>query len=487
MRRWWKSLGLLAGGLVGLGGILSSASGQYPPPGAGGYGMPPGGGMVGPPPGMGMPGMAMAPPGMMPPGMGMPTGGAPMGGPPPGAFGGNPNLGGRPAEFPNPAQPSQEPSSPFTLKEDGMPNAFNTDQYPYVPLRFQMSAGYTFLWFKAGSYPALATTGSVNDAIPGALNQPNTSILAGGAREPGLSNAFRSSFVYWLKDPECFSLVGDFFIMEQRSVFTNFNSDALGNPVLARPFFNPNTIAEDADPRSLPGISRTTMTDSVRTRLMGSDVNLMWHSSPNLDGAHFAFLAGFRWFRLDERYQSYDTTTDIGGGGFYTTISDTFTTYNQFFGGQLGFEYKYRMGRFSLEATAKAAYGPNYQTIKIAGDTSILDLTTLQTFTSPQGLFAQPSNVGNYTKTQFAALIDTSIKANFEITEHLKFQVGYTFMYLNNSVRPGDQMDRSINTQQLPIGAVGLNPTPPLLPGPPSFRQSAFSVNMLTLGLEFCF
>ena len=291
MRRWWKSVGLLAGGLVGLGGILSSASAQFPPPGSGGFGMPPGGGMMGPPPGMVQ---------GRPTSMGMP----------PSAFGGPPDMGGQPAEFPNAGKPSSEPTSPFSLKDEGAPNAFNCDQYPYVPLRFQISAGYVFTWFRGGNFPPLTSTGSVNDQPSGALGQPNTVLLTNGVREPGLSSAFRTSITYWLKDPEVYSLDADFFIMEQRTLAKRYESDGAGVPLLARPYFNVGNGAEDAQLFAIPGVLRGTVSDSVRTRLMSADVNLKWHSSPNLDGAHFAFLTGVRWFRLDERYLNEDTSSE---------------------------------------------------------------------------------------------------------------------------------------------------------------------------------
>lgn len=479
MRRRWTTVGLLAGGLAYLGGMLTSAHGQFGPPPGGGFGMPPGGMMGAPPSGYGMP-----------PGMGMPPGGVPGmpmgGGMPPGAFGGNPALLGQPAEFPNPAQKSKEPENPFSLKEDGSPNAFTSDPYPYRPMRLQFSLGYTFLWFRPGDYPTLATTGSTVDANPGALDQPGTQIRSGGPREPGPSSAFRTTFTYWLRDPEILSLNGEFFLMEQRSLLGSLNSDGTGTPVLSRPFFNPTPLAlgEDADSRSLPGVARATLSDSVRTRLMGGDLNLKWHSSAHAEGAHLAIIAGLRWLRLDERYQSYDTRDDIGGfGGQNFTISDTFTTYNQFFGGQLGAEYRYTLGRFSVDLAGKVALGPNYQTIKIHGQTVVVDTaTSTRDVDESLGLFAQPSNVGNYRRTQLAVVWEAGGKLNFDITERLRFQVGYSFLMQNRTVRPGDQMDRVINRQDV------LAPqTEPALPGPPSFRQSYFYAHMLNLGLEFIY
>lgn len=406
------------------------------------------------------------------------------GGMPPGAFGGNPALLGQPAEFPNPAQRSKEPDSPFSIKDDGAPNAFSADPYPYRPQRFQLLFGYTFMWFRPGNFPVLTTTGSPADLVPGAVDQAGTRVLSSGPREPGLSSAFRTKFTYWLRDPEILSLDGEFFVMEQRSLFKAFDSDSVGVPLIARPYFNPGFVTEDADPRSLPGLTRASVFDSVRSRFMGADMNLKWHSSVHAEGAHLAIFAGIRWLRLDERYYSDDTITGVGGIGFDTAISDTFTTYNQFFGGQLGAEYRYTLGRFSWDLGGKVAIGPNYQTIKINGLTRQTDLVFGGTVTDDStGLYAQPSNVGNYRTTQLAMAWEAGTKLNFDITERLRFQVGYAFLYLNRTVRPGDQMDRIINIQPLLAG----NAIPPALPGPPTFRQSTFYAHMLNLGLEFSY
>ena len=495
MRTWRKTLGMVAGGLVGLGGCIASAAAQYPSAGGmpPGMGMPPGAGMpmqpsagmppyMGMPPGMGMPGAGM-PQGMQLPqagGMEMPQGGG-MG---PGAF--CPTPGGPPADFPNNAQPSQEPASPFSLKEEGMPNAFSElcDPRALRPLRFQISLGYSMMWFRPSNFPPLVTTGSQADPIPGALGQPNTQILAGGQRDPGLSSAFKTTLTYWLIDPESLCVQGTFFIMEQRSLPMSYNSDPNGFPVLARPFFDPTIGNQNSDPRSIPGVLSGSAADTVTTRLMGGDLNLKWHSAAYSEGAHFAFLLGMRWLQLDERYLSNDTTQNIPAGGFVTTISDNFSTYNRFFGGQIGAEYQYKAGRFTFDFAGKLAVGPNYENLKISGQTSNTEVATGITTTDfSRGLFAQASNSGNYHTIRIAVLPELTARMNFDITEHLRFHVGYTFLLINNTVRPGEQIDRVINIQPLGIGQGLL----PLSPGPAVFRQTTFSANVIDLGLEFCF
>src|SRR5262249_16493916 len=101
-----------------------------------------------------------------------------------------------------------------------------------------------------------------------------------------------------------------------------------------------------------------------------------------------------------------------------------------------------------------------------------------------QGLYAQSSNIGEYRQTKFAILPEVAAKLNIDLCDRIRFNISYSFFWLNNTVRPGDQMDRNITIQ--PFGSGG-GIFQPVLPGPPTFRQSTFNVQMLNLGLEFLF
>lgn len=457
MRNWWKWARILAGGLVSLGCLHGAASAQFPQPNGSGPGMMPG--MMG---GMGMPGMG--------------------GAPPPGAFGGGvPNFA-MPAEFPNPAVPNSEPVSPFSIKDEGFGGAFTELVDPRVlrPLRFQIDAGYTFLWFNPAEYPPLATTGIRNSANPGASGQPGTALISTGP-DSGPNSAFRVGATYWICDPECLSIEGTFFLMEQSTFVQDYVSDQNGSPVLARPFFNAQTRNEDAARRALPGVIRGTMQDAFRTRLMGAEAHFKYYGGHGYRGASINLLAGMRWLRLDERYQSFDTLIDLAGINS-ATFSDNFSTRNQFYGGQVGVDWQLRLHRFLLDLSAKVAVGPNSQRIGITGETSLINRPTGVTVTGEQGFFAQPTNRGDYSSTTTSVLPEFGAKLSFDLNDHVKINVGYTYLFMTNTVRPGDQMDRTITVQPLVGG-----PLQPLLPGPPVFRQSTFQAHMLNIGVELVF
>jgi len=92
---------------------------------------------------------------------------------------------------------------------------------------------------------------------------------------------------------------------------------------------------------------------------------------------------------------------------------------------------------------------------------------------------------------------ELGINIGYQITDHLRAYVGYNVIYWSDVVRPGDQIDRVINTTQLPNPTLVVNgvivppqPNTPLLN--PALRRPAFSFNGsdfwaqgVNFGLEF--
>ncbi|MFC1758274.1 BBP7 family outer membrane beta-barrel protein, partial [Planctomycetota bacterium] len=71
------------------------------------------------------------------------------------------------------------------------------------------------------------------------------------------------------------------------------------------------------------------------------------------------------------------------------------------------------------------------------------------------GLLALSSNIGNYEENTFAAIPEMDVTLGYLIAPSLRFTVGYTLLYWNNVVRPGDHIDTSINPNLIPPVQVG--------------------------------
>jgi hypothetical protein len=100
--------------------------------------------------------------------------------------------------------------------------------------------------------------------------------------------------------------------------------------------------------------------------------------------------------------------------------------------------------------------------------------------TFPGGIFTQPSNLGRQAQNRFAVLPAGQVTTGFLILPNLRALVGYDFLYWSSVVRPGNQIDRSINPTQS-LGGLLVGPAQPA----PQFNRSDFWAQGLTFGLEF--
>ena len=51
-------------------------------------------------------------------------------------------------------------------------------------------------------------------------------------------------------------------------------------------------------------------------------------------------------------------------------------------------------------------------------------------------------------ETVFAVVPEVALNVAYQITDRISVFVGYTMLYVNDVVRPGNQIDRTINTTQ---------------------------------------
>ena len=205
------------------------------------------------------------------------------------------------------------------------------------------------------------------------------------------------------------------------------------------------------------------------------------------------FLFGFRWYQLNETLEiNEDLVVDIPPPGDTTNngtrflVFDQFKTENDFVGGDLGFDWGIERGRFSLGLLSKLAIGNNRQRVSINGTTQVIPPgETEAPGTGVGGLLAQRSNIGDYERDRFCMIPELNFNVGYKVTQRLKLRAGYTIMYWTNVVRPGDQIDRDINTTLAPDFDADGTPIPPgPLVGP--FRPAfAFNeTNVLIQGLN---
>ena len=140
-------------------------------------------------------------------------------------------------------------------------------------------------------------------------------------------------------------------------------------------------------------------------------------------------------------------------------------------------------GRFTLDGKAKIALGVTEQSLDVTGTQVFLRGTNPDP--RPGGLLALPSNIGHFTRSRFAVVPEVGATLGYYVTDWMRLSVGYNFLYWSDVVRPGMQIDRNINTNQVPnfgVAPFNTNPPPQRL-----FRSTDFWAQGLTLGAELNF
>jgi hypothetical protein len=93
------------------------------------------------------------------------------------------------------------------------------------------------------------------------------------------------------------------------------------------------------------------------------------------------------------------------------------------------------------------AIGNNKQTVRNNGSTEITDPTATPTTQTFQGglLTQSPGNIGTFEQNEFAIVPEFGATLGYQLTDHLRATLGYTFLYWSNVVRPGDHINRDVN------------------------------------------
>jgi hypothetical protein len=264
-----------------------------------------------------------------------------------------------------------------------------------------------------------------------------------------------------------------------------------GTQVIARPFFNAITGAEDSQLVAAPGALAGTIAANLSSRLQGAELNgVCGQCCCGCDSCwRLEALAGFRYLDLHEglgigeNLQVLPGVPNIGGTTF--TLVDQFDTVNRFYGGQIGGRVRYRSGRWDAEAYAKVALGDSEERVTINGSTTIVPPGGVPT-TLRGGLLALSSNIGGYSHDTFAVVPEAGFTVGYWIGGSLRVFAGYTFLYWSDVARPGEQIDRVVNPQLIPVTATAGPVTGPARPAF-LFKETDFWAQGISVGLEIRF
>ena len=256
-------------------------------------------------------------------------------------------------------------------------------------------------------------------------------------------------------------------------------SDALGNPPIYLPFNNVVTGVPGSytisDPLLLGGTSGT-LAISLDSLLWGADINLT-RRLRNLGDGNIEIMAGFRFLDLEEGL-NINAFTNGFVAGIQISALDSFVTTNQFYGGQLGARYRFRRGDFTAELLGQVALGVTHQAVIVNGVDTESGAGAPNPGTFPGGIFSQQSNIGVQVHDVFSVVPHAQIKFGWDFSSQLRVTAGFDFLYWNQVVRPGDQVDTTIDMTQA-------NGGPPAARPGPLFNRSDLFVYGASVGLEW--
>lgn len=374
------------------------------------------------------------------------------------------------------------PTGPLPEGYDGPPvPTFN----PVRP-RFYASGEYLLWWVQGQSTPVLASTGD-----QGILGHPGTQVLYGGNSINGNSPFSGGMFTlgYWLGCDQKTAAEFTFFFLGPRS--GNFTTNTAQNPVIGRPFLEANNGQEFAQLTSSPGVTSGTLNINAPTFLYGFAPSLRCLLCCGCNYRVTA-LAGFRNVNLDDNL----TITEIVQGlptapqpftNQSITVTDSFSTRNHFYGGNIGADIRYYWGRMSVDVRGQVALGDTVQLLDISGSQRFVSPTgQVQNFTG--GLLALPSNIGHFHNNAFSVIPQIGVNIGYQILPQLRGYVGYNFLYWSNVIRPGSSIDRSLDVTQIPN--FPLNPEPAPVPGQhpaPIFHEVGFWAQGVSFGFEYLY
>jgi len=313
---------------------------------------------------------------------------------------------------------------------------------------------------------------SRNDSVPALASDGGGTLLAGEHLEHGFRSGMRLDTGAWLDPCQNWGVEGHFFFME--SSLADFQARSAGDRLLTRPFLTPAGSRGD-DVIAAPDVGPGGIAVTAPLTFLSAEANgrrtLFCEDNRRLD-----LLLGYRFVRLAESVRIATAQGSVAGD---TTrlVEDKFRTENQFHGGQVGVTGEYRLGRWYADGTAAIAFGLTWERLDIDGSTRSTSPGGTQV--AGGGLLALPSNSSRSREADFAVVPEANLMVGYQLADHWRAFIGYTFLYVSNVARPGQAIDPVVNLTQLPPG--------PLVGALRPQRKDAvtdFWVQGINLGLE---
>lgn len=321
------------------------------------------------------------------------------------------------------------------------------------------------LWSARGmNVPALITTSpsGTSRENAGVIGASGTTILFGGdSLGNQMRNGGRITVGKWLDPCHRLGIEGDYFAIDDE--VTRFQQTSSGSPILARPFYDVLLGRESSELIAFPNVITGTGLAEHSTSFQGAGARFLYNlccgegcgtscitNCPVPTGYRFDAILGWRFTRLDDRVDVVEdlvSQTTSAPGAFL--LRDHFQTENHFNGVDFGTIMRLAKGCWTLDLLQKLALGSTHSVVNIGGSTVLTQNNVATQFQG--GLLAQRTNIGTYTANTLAMVPEIGATLGYRFHPCWKFTVGYSFIYWSRVARAGDQIDRDVNTNLLPV------------------------------------
>ena len=361
-----------------------------------------------------------------------------------------------------------------------------------------VKADQLFWWTKGMNTPPLVTMSDpnidpdvVNDPTRhGVLGDPATRVLFGQGdilRDLQLGGRLRGGI--WLDCCRRWLLEGEFFGIDSAS--EGFRQTGFDHEILARPFINRDPSLSDLGVPAAELVSSPAgglggaVSVNAETSLWSAGIRLRRNLCCNewaCQGCDTGynrrdFICGYRVLKMVEHLGVREELNSLSAPVTHFDLRDDFDTSTEFHGFEFGYEWEWKRAKWSLELLTKVAIGNNHQRVTIRGET--LSSDSLGTTARPGGLLTQNSNLGSYERNRLSLVPELGVTAGYQITNHLRFHVGYSLISWSKVVRPGDQIDLNVDGQFL------LDPNMGTIFPQFNFQEDHFWAQGLHLGFDF--
>ncbi len=348
-----------------------------------------------------------------------------------------------PAEAPpkQPAPKTAEPAAPAPKTAEPATDAFSEHCCQPCGERMWADAEYLLWWVKDGNIPIPMVLSASPSATAFGVGLPGNTVLFGPSSiDYGSFSGARAALGVWLDSDQRIGVdVGGFFLQTRQVHLFNTAQGANSLSSLGFSFVDAGQEIGEVFGGPATGTGAAITIDSS-SRLYSVELNARTRLTRGgrfrLDG-----LVGFRWIELREDLSIFADQTD-SAGNVLDSFVDQFQARNNFYGGQVGADLAYNFGRWGVSACGKIALGDMHQEVDTNGSNN-----NGSGFGEPGGIYTFTTNIGRQSHDQFGVVPEARCGAFFDITHNLSVRVGYTFLYLNSVVRPGDQIDRSLIPQ----------------------------------------